>query len=79
LDRVRASGGQRLPGLGQLYTGQPITEPTELTLEFENNYLEARTDVLSYQKAGHIWFAANYSNVLVHSTEIVCRDTIDWE
>lgn len=66
--------------------GRPITGRHELMLEFENNHLEVQmddarleTDNLSYQKAGYVWLAAHKADVDVHTVEIVCRDTIEWD
>ncbi len=73
--------------LKQIYTGGSITGTHELTVQFENNYLEAQIDnlspliinKLSFQKAGRVLPAALNTNVDVHSFEMVCRDTIAWE
>jgi nucleoside 2-deoxyribosyltransferase len=81
---IAAYPGTRI--IKKLSTGQHISGHHELTLEFENNYLEVHlgdfrleTDKLSHQIAGYVWSAAHYADVVVHSEEIVCRDTIEWD
>jgi hypothetical protein len=70
-----------------LYDGrQTITGRHSLLIEFENNELDLqmgkiqlRTDKLSHQTAGRVGLAAYNANVDIHSAQIICRDTIDWD
>jgi len=62
-----------------------ITGRHSLLIQFENNELELqmdnirlRTNKLSHQTAGRVWLAAYNANVDVHSAQMICRDTIDW-
>ncbi len=57
-----------------------------LRIEFENNEAEVRfenvklvTDKLSHQTAGHVLPAAYCSDVDLHSAQMICRDTIEWD
>jgi nucleoside 2-deoxyribosyltransferase len=65
-------------------TGQPISGKQKLTIEFENNYLDAQigmtrlqTDALSYQAIGRVLPAAYCADTDVCSVRMICRDTID--
>jgi nucleoside 2-deoxyribosyltransferase len=67
-------------------TGQPIVGRQLLLIQFENNQLELqmgneqlRTDKLSHQTAGRVLPAAWYADVDVHSAQMICRDTIEWD
>lgn len=81
---IAAYPGTRI--IKTLFIGHPISGKHELRLDFENNYLEVHmddarleTDKLSHQKAGYVFPAAHHSDVDLHSEEIVCRDTIEWD
>ena len=72
--------------LETLATGQSIFGRQELTIQFENDYLDVQmgdarlqTDKLSHQAVGRVLPAAWYADVDVHSAEMVCRDTIEWD
>jgi len=63
----------------------PISGRQILTVQFENDFLEAQignfqiqTDKLSHQTVGHVFVAAWYADVDVHSVEMISRDTIEW-
>ncbi len=65
--------------------GQSVSGRHVLTIEFENDYLEAQIGSaqlsianLSHQIVGQVFPAAWCSDVDLHSFEMVCRDTIDW-
>lgn len=88
---VRKSGSLEIavyPGpkvLKVVNTGQPILGRQILTVEFENDYAEAqigsfrlKIDRLSQQTIGQVFPAAWYTNVDLHSFEMICRDTIDY-
>jgi hypothetical protein len=67
-------------------TGRPIVGRHSLIIQFENNQLELdmgdvnlRTDKLSHQTAGRIFQAAWFADVDVHSAQMICRDTIEWD
>jgi len=88
---VRQNGSLEIgvyPGIQILQTdsiGQSMLGRHELTIEIENDYLEAhlgtaklRIENLSHQIVGHVHPAAWNTNVDVHSFEIISRDTIDW-
>jgi hypothetical protein len=67
--------------------GQTISGRHSLLIQFENNELEMRidnncslrTDKLSHQTAGLVMPAAYFADVDVHSLEMICRDTIEWD
>lgn len=66
-------------------TGQTISGRQTLTIEFENDYLEANLgttqltiDNLSQQTVGQVFPAAWFSDVNLYSFEMISRDTIDW-
>jgi hypothetical protein len=68
-----------------LSTGRPIAGRQSMLIEFENNQLEMqmgneqlRTDKLSHQTVGQVLQAAWYADVDVHSAQMICRDTIEW-
>ena len=57
-----------------------------MLIEFENNQIELqmgneqlRTDKLSHQTVGRVLQAACYADVDVHSAQMICRDTIEWD
>jgi aromatic ring-cleaving dioxygenase len=65
--------------------GHSISGRHILTVEMENDYLEASIaktqltiDNLSHQIAGHIHPASFYANVNIYAFEMISRDTIDW-
>ena len=65
--------------IGQAVSGRQI-----LTVEFENDYAEARIGSsslelgrLSQQTIGQVFPAAWNTDVDLHSFEMICRDTID--
>jgi aromatic ring-cleaving dioxygenase len=71
--------------LKTLETGQAISGRHELTVQFENDYIEVQMgeaklqyDKLSHQAVGRIFPAAFKANVDVHSVEMICRDTIEY-
>ena len=75
--------GQRI--IKVLPTGQDIEGRKSMLIEFENNYLklkmgdiEFQTDELSHQTPGRIFQAAWNADVDVHSVQMICRDTIEW-
>jgi len=75
--------GQRI--LKQESTGKRIKEEQTLLIEFDNNQLNVelggfslQADELVHQAPGRILVAAWNADVDVHSTEMICRDTIDW-
>jgi hypothetical protein len=89
---VRQTGSLEIivyPGIQILQThsiGQSLSGRQALTIEIENDYLEAhigaaqlKIENLSHQVVGHIHPAAWNTNVDVHSFEIISRDTIDWQ
>ena len=68
-----------------LLTGRPVAGRQSMLIEFENNQLELqmgneqlRTDKLSHQTVGRVLQAAWYADVDVHSAQMICRDTIEW-
>jgi hypothetical protein len=68
-----------------LPTGQTIEGRQSMLIEFENNQLELkmgskqlRTDKLSHQTVGRVLLAAWHASVDVHSVQMICRDTIEW-
>lgn len=89
---VRQTGSLEVvvyPGIQILQTdsiGQSLSGRQVLTIEIENDYLEAHIGKaqlkirnLSHQVVGHVHPAALNTNVDVHSFEIINRDTIDWQ
>ena len=69
-----------------LSTGRPIAGRQSMLIEFENNQIELqmgneqlRTDKLSHQTVGRVLQAAWYADVDVHSAQMICRDTIEWD
>jgi hypothetical protein len=65
---------------------QTISARHSLLIQFENNELELQmesirlhTNKLSHQTAGRVWLAAYNADVDVHSAQMICRDTIDWD
>jgi hypothetical protein len=65
---------------------QTITGRHSLLIQFENNELEVemgkiqlRTNKLSHQTAGQVLLAAYHADVDIHSAQMICRDTIDWD
>lgn len=68
------------------FTGKPIEGRHSMIIQFENNQLELdlgnvklRTDKLSHQTAGRVFQAAWNADVDVHSVQMICRDTIEWD
>ena len=68
-----------------LCSGLSIAGRQSMLIEFENNQFamqigdkELRTDKLSHQAAGRVFQAAWYADVNVHSAQMICRDTIEW-
>lgn len=66
-------------------TGQDVKGRQSLLLEFENNHLqlkmgniERETDELWHQTPGRVFPAAWCADVDVHSVQMICRDTIEW-
>jgi len=66
--------------------GQTIVGRHSLLIQFENNEVELqmgniqlRTNKLSHQTAGQVLLAAYYADVDVHSAQMICRDTIEWD
>lgn len=75
--------GQRI--IKVLSTGQDIVGRQSMLIEFENNHLklkmgdiELQTDDLSHQTPGRVFQAAWNADVDVHSVQMICRDTIEW-
>jgi len=71
--------------LKQESTGKRIKGEQTLLIEFDNNQLNVelggfslQTDELVHQAPGHVLVAAWNADVDVHSAEMICRDTIDW-
>jgi nucleoside 2-deoxyribosyltransferase len=68
-----------------LGTGVAISGRQIVTIQFENNTLEIslggksyRSERLSHQTAGRVFYAAWGADVNVHSAKAICRDTIEW-
>ena len=89
---VRQNGSLEIavyPGpqvLQAIDVGQPMSGRHILTIEFENECAEAqigsvqlKISNLSQQTIGQVFPAAWNANVDLHSFEMVCRDTIDWQ
>lgn len=67
-------------------TGQPIKGKQTLLIQFENDQLDVQLGQfrlssvkLVRQVVGRVLPVAWYANVDVHSAEMICRDTIDWD
>jgi hypothetical protein len=65
---------------------QTIKGVHSLLIQFDNNELEMQmgqaklgTNKLSHQTAGRVLLAAYNADVDVHSAEMICRDTIEWD
>jgi len=67
-------------------TGQPIKGKQTLLIQFENDQLDVQlgqfhlsSAKLVHQAVGRVLPATWYADVDVHSAEMICRDTIDWD
>jgi len=75
--------GQRI--IKVLETGKDIVGRQSMLIEFENNHLKMKmgdielpSDDLSHQTPGRVFQAAWNADVDVHSVQMICRDTIEW-
>ncbi len=88
---VRQNGAIELavyPGLRvlkKLSTHQSISGKQDLFVQFENNCIDVRMgqarlryDKLTHQTVGRVFHAAYEADVDVYSSEMICRDTIEW-